>query len=214
MLAGDMHATERPDDAGRSPETAQRTRKRRGPKKATPEYLEKAALAYLERYASSTANLRRVLMGKVARSARHHGTDADAGARAVEALLTRLQESGLLDDGTYAEGRAVTLHRMGHSLPAIRMRLRQKGVDPDTIENALERLTDEADDPDLAAALRYARKRRIGPYRRVGRAENRERDMAALARKGFSPDLCQRIVDAEDPADLEAEAGAKPGPLG
>jgi len=201
-----------PDTEDRSART--RTRKRRGPKKATPDYLERAALAYLERHASSTANLRRVLMGKVARSAQHHGTDPDDGAEAVEAILTRLQNGGLLDDTAYAEGRAVTLHRMGHSLPAIRMRLRRKGVDDDTIDHALARLTDEADAPDLAAALRYARKRRIGPYRRVDRETNRERDMAALARKGFAPDLCQRIVDTDDLGDLEAEAGAKPGPLG
>jgi regulatory protein len=201
-----------PDTEERSARTG--TRKRRGPKKATPDYLEKAALGYLERYASSTANLRRVLMGKVTRSAQHHGTDPEAGAEAVETILRKLQDGGLLDDTAYAEGRAVTLHRMGHSLPAIRMRLRQKGVDDDTIDHALARLAEEADAPDLAAALRYARKRRIGPYRRVDRGTNRERDMAALARKGFAPDLCQRIVDAEDLADLEAEAGAKPGPLG
>ena len=205
------------DDSARRPsQSAKRGSgsRRRGPKKATPDYLEKAALAYLERYASSTANLRRVLMGKVTRSAKHHGTDPEAGAEAVEAVLRKLQDSALLDDTTYAQGRAVTLHRMGHSLPAIRMRLRQKGVDSDTIDDALQRLGEEADEPDLAAALRHARKRRIGPYRRVGRAENRERDMAALARKGFSPGLCQRVVDTDDVTELEAEAGAKPGPLG
>jgi regulatory protein len=191
-----------------------RERKRRGPKRATPEYLEKAALHYLERYASSAANLRRVLMGKVERSARAHGTDREDGARAVERIVRRFLGSGLLDDRAYAEGRAVTLHRAGHSMPAIRARLGQKGIDADTIDAALERLEDEAAKPELAAALRYARKRRLGPYRRDGRAEKRERDMAALARKGFPPDLARRIVDADDLTELEEEAGALPGPLG
>jgi regulatory protein len=189
-------------------------RRAKGPKKATPEYLERAALFYLERYASSVDNLRRVLMGKVRRSAAHHGTDPEAGAEAVEDLLRRFQHSGLLDDAGYAEARAVTLHRAGHSLPAIRLRLAQKGVERDTIDQALERLHDEADAPELAAALRYARKRRLGPYRRVARAENRERDLAALARKGFGPDLAIRIVDTDDLETLEEEAGARPGPLG
>lgn len=190
-------------------------KRRRGPRKATPEYLERAALHYLERYASSRANLRRVLLGKVERSARTHGTDRQEGARSVEVLLDRLARAGYLDDAEYARGRARTLHRAGHSAAAIRMKLRQKGVDDDTVGAALETLQDEAEAPELAAALRYARKRRLGPYRPdASREANAERDMAALARKGFSPDLCRRVIGADDLDALEQEAGARPGPLG
>lgn len=190
-------------------------KRRKGPRKATPDYLERAALHYLERYASSQENLRRVLMGKVERSARAHGTDREAGAEAVEGLLQRLARAGYLDDREYARGRAVTLHRAGHSTTAIRMKLLQKGVDDETIWAALEALHEEAEAPELAAALRYARKRRIGPYRLPeAREANSQRDMAALARKGFSPDLCRRVVLTDDLETLEQEAGAQPGPLG
>lgn len=194
--------------------TPPRGRRRRGPQRATPDALEKAAADYLARYASSTDNLRRVLMRKVERSARAHGTDRDQGARTVEALLRRFQDSGLLDDRAYAEARAVTLHRAGHSPPAIRARLAGKGVARPAIEAALDRLRDEAAEPELAAALRYARKRRLGPYRLDARGRNRERDLAALARKGYSLEVVRRVVDAADTAELEAEAGARPGPLG
>ena len=189
--------------------------KPKGPKQATPEYLEKAALHYLERYASSRANLKRVLMGKVERSARFHGTDREDGARAVEQLLDRLADAGYLDDTAYARGRAIGLHRAGHSTTAIRMKLRQKGVDDDTAAQALETLHEEAEAPELAAALRYARKRRLGPYRQEAqRQANAERDMAALARKGFSLDLARQVVLSDDLETLEQEAGAQPGPLG
>lgn len=189
--------------------------KPKGPKQATPEYLEKAALHYLERYASSRANLRRVLMGKVERSARFHGTDREAGAKAVEQLLDRLARAGYLDDAAYARSRAISLHRAGHGAQAIRMKLRQKGVDEDTCWAALESLEEEADAPELAAALRYARKRRLGPYRAPDRrAANAERDMAALARKGFSLDLARQVVLTDDLETLEEQAGAQPGPLG
>ena len=66
----------------------QRSR-RRGARRVSAEYLDKAALYYLERFASSTANLRRVLMRKVARSAAAHGTDAAEGARLVDAHIER-----------------------------------------------------------------------------------------------------------------------------
>ena len=53
----------------------------RGPRRITPSYLENAALFYLERYATSVAHFRRVLMNKVRRSARFHGTDVEEGAK-------------------------------------------------------------------------------------------------------------------------------------
>ena len=81
-------------------QAAGQPRNRRGPKKATPAYLKKAALFYLERYAAPAGHLRRLLLAKVARSARVHGTDPEDGAAAVEALIGRLTTAGhvLRDD--------------------------------------------------------------------------------------------------------------------
>ncbi|MCH8999434.1 MAG: hypothetical protein IID48_14400 [Proteobacteria bacterium] len=52
---------------------------RRSPREATAKYLRNSARYYLDRYATSSAHLRRLLLDKVARSARAHGTDAAAG---------------------------------------------------------------------------------------------------------------------------------------
>lgn len=179
--------------------------KRRKPKKATPEYLERSALFYLERYASSVENLRRKLLQKVQRSAQVHGTDPQEGSDSVEALLARFQSSGLLDDSVYAQGRCRSLLRQGMSLRGIRTRLRAKGVANEIVEATLEEMEDERGALDLEAAVAYARKRRIGPYRLERlRAENRERDLAALARRGFSYGTALHIVEAESAEALEA----------
>ena len=57
---------------------------------------------------------------------------------------------------------------------------------------------------EIEAALRYARRRRLGPYRvdREIATENRQRDLASLGRAGFSYDTARRVVDADDPEDL------------
>ncbi|MDH3474848.1 MAG: RecX family transcriptional regulator [Rhodospirillales bacterium] len=183
-------------------------RRPRGPKKATPEYLERAALYYLERYAAPAAHLRRLLLAKVARSARFHGTDPEAGAAAVEALIARLTDAGLLDDAAYAAARVRSLHRRGASARGIRGRLAAKGVAPELIAAALAALDDESGEPELAAALAFARRRRLGPYRSAeARAERREKDLAALARQGFDLQTARRVIDAEDSGELETEAG-------
>lgn len=178
---------------------------RRPVRKATRQSLENAALHYLERFAASADSLRRVLMRRVERSARAHDTDREEGAAAVSAILERFREAGLLDDAAYAEGRIATLHRRGLSARGIRRQLAAKGVDRDTVEAALSGLAAEMPDPDLAAAIAYARRRRLGPWRGADRASRRDRDLAALARQGFAYDIALRVIDAADPDALQPD---------
>jgi len=179
---------------------------RRPPKKATARHLENVALWYLQRFAASADSLRRVLMRRVEKSARAHDTDREEGAAFVEDIIARFRASSLLDDRVYAEGRTLSLHRRGISTRAIRARLAAKGVGADDIDAALAMLRDQTADPDLAAAIAYARRRRIGPYRTRGdREEMRERDLAALARQGFGYDIARRVIEALDVGKLEAE---------
>jgi regulatory protein len=184
----------------------QRKRRRRMPQRATPEGLRKAALRYLERYASSAANLRRVLLARVERSAYYHGTDKEAGADWVDDIVARFTRAGLVDDKAYAELRTARLSDRGYGRRRIAHTLRAKGVDEDVIAAALDGLAADIAEPDLRAAIVTARRRRFGPYRGADRAERRERDMAALARAGFDYDTVRRVIDAADIDDLEAEA--------
>ena len=181
-----------------------RNGKPRPPRRVSPDYLERAALHYLERYSSSAANLRRVLLRKVQRSAMIHGTDPEEGTRWVDALIERYRSSGLLNDRLYAEARAAGLQRRGGSTRSIRQKLAAKGLDADLIDAALEEREGASDGTaDLHAALSYARRRRLGPYRRPDmRDENRLKDLAAMARAGFDLDTARRVVDAEDPDAL------------
>ncbi len=179
--------------------------------KATPERLEKAALAYQGRYAAPAAHLSRMLLAKVERSAWFHGTDREAGAAAVETIVQRLVERGLVDDALYAEARTRSLRRRGASGRAIRGRLAAKGVAPALVERALDRLDRDLGAPELAAALAYARRRRIGPYRTpAARGAARNRDLAALGRQGFDYDTARRVIDADDLDDLERAAAELP----
>lgn len=181
--------------------------RRRLPRQATAAHLENAALHYLERFSSSSANLRRVLLRKVARSARVHGTDPAEGAGLVEAIIARYLQSGLLDDAAYAAQKAASLRRRGTSLYGIRGKLALKGVDAELISATLERLDDGEGSGDLAAACALARRRRLGPYRpRRAQAEHRRKDLAALARAGFSLDVARRVLAAADVAAVEALA--------
>jgi len=185
---------------------AEDRRKRRAPRKATAKYLRNSALYYLARYPASCAHLRRRLLVKVARSAQEHGTDPAVGAADVETLIGQLVDLGSLDDALFAKTKARALHLRGGSARAIRGALGEKGIAAELIDEAVEALKEEAGYPELRAALTYARKRRLGPYRlQEARDDKRDKDLAALGRRGFSYDLARRIVDAAKPEDLEAE---------
>ncbi len=177
------------------------------PRKATAKHLENAALYYLQRFATSAENLKRVLMRKVDRSAHYHGTDAEEGRAHVDDLIERFKSAGLLDDAAYARARAESLHRRGNSARMIRGKLRQKGVADEDIENALDARGEDGGedgaDAEIEAAVNYARRRRLGPYF-TGKVsdDTREKQLAALARAGFSYDVARQVIEAESVDDI------------
>ncbi len=171
---------------------------RRPPPRLTASYLENAALHYLERFASSRANLRRILLRKVDRSLNAHGGDRDEAAAMADAVIAKLAGLGYLDDGAYAETKARSLHRRGGSLRTIRASLAARGVEAETVARALETLAEAAPDPDLTAAAALARRRKLGPFRPADkRAEFRARDLAALGRAGFSWEIARAVIEAD-----------------
>ena len=164
--------------------------------------IERWALAYLGRFSSTAANLRRVLLRRVQR---RDLADRDAVAAArplVDALVARYRESGLVDDAAYAAGRARARLRRGQSLRTIRAGLAAKGVGAEDAAAAIEGLREAGGDPDLAAAVAFARRRRLGPFR--GSDGDRDRELAAFARAGFSRAVAEAMLACADPDDVEA----------
>ena len=164
--------------------------------------IERWALHYLGRYASSAENLRRVLSR---RARRRLDDDRETLAEArtlIDALVGRYRESGLVDDAAYAGAQVRARLRRGQSLRTIRAGLAAKGVGAEAATAALQALRDEGGDPDLAAACAFARRRRLGPFRRG--AGDRAKELAAFARAGFARAAAEAVLACADPAEAEA----------
>jgi len=175
------------------------------PKPITQQSLRNAALRYIDRFATSRENLRQVLMRRVQKSNFHHDTSLEEGAIWIDELLTKLEEANFINDANYAEMRAGSLHRKGTSLRVISMKLKEKSISEDTISGALQTLREETDSEDLErdAAIALARRRRLGPWRLPDKREDlKDKDLATLARAGFSYDLAREVIEAETPEDL------------
>lgn len=159
--------------------------------------LERAALAYLERFDASTESLKRVLKRRLARAARLGASPDPAAAATIEALIARFIRAGYLNDQRYATATGTRLAARGRSRQRAAQTLAAKGVANADIDAAL------APYDDRAAALALARRRGLGPFRRQPLDDRRRnRELAILARGGFGAAVALAVVDAENEIQL------------
>ena len=172
---------------------------RRKAKEATAAYLERVALWYLARYPGSVARVRQALDKRVARSVEELGTSPEAGAQAAEEVIAGLLRTGLLDDERFATQRVAALRARGLSKRMIESKLRQQGIAATVVVRAVE----DAEVDELSAARTFARKRRPGPHRRrapedaEAARQLRDKELAKLARAGFSFGFARRVLDED-----------------
>ena len=173
----------------------------------TAKYLENAATFYLERYPSTAEGLRRVLNRRVRKAEMADAPIIDNVKQTIDAIVAKFVDSGVIDDKAFAQTKARSLHRRGTSTRQTRQRLKLAGIDDDTLDQAMAGLDQELDtDPrqrEWQAAVALARRRRLGPFRQKDRKDNRNRDLAAMARGGFEYDLAKKVIDAPDVDSLD-----------
>lgn len=168
---------------------------KRKPRIPNVERLTRAAVHYLERYSSSKNNLRHVLERRVLKACRYHDLDPGDFSEMIDAVVEKCLNAGLVNDQSYAETKTASLRRRGSSRRKIEAHLAAKGVDRGTIEAVL----DDDQGSDTEAAITYARRRRLGPFRKTAdRQKRRDKDLAAMCRAGFSFDIARQIIDASE----------------
>jgi regulatory protein len=169
--------------------------------------LAETAVAHLARFAATEAGLRRVLQRRVdrwVRAAEGEGQE-DVAARAAVAkaaaavVAQKMAAQGAVDDAAFAASRARRLLRTGRSRRAALAHLREKGVDSETAAAALP----EGEEVELAAAVAFCRRRRIGPFATAEMTpEARLKALGALARAGFGRGVAGRALGM-DPEEAE-----------
>ena len=120
------------------------------------------AVHYLGRYSASRQRLREVLQRFAMRKLEAH-EEAEV-ASAIDAVLDDCIRLGYVDDAAFALSRARSKRRSGGSALAIRRSLAEHAIGRDLADEALAAADESTSDGELAAALRLAARRRIGPY--------------------------------------------------
>jgi regulatory protein len=165
--------------------------------------LEELAIRYVGRFATTRAKLRTYLGRKL----RDRGWE---GAREpdLEALADRFAALGYVDDAAYALSKSQALSSRGYGRRRLEEKLRVAGVGEE--DGVAARA--HAESAAVAAALRFAERRRIGPYG-SGDADpaKREKAIAAMVRAGHPFGLARAIARMEagahvDPDELAEES--------
>jgi regulatory protein len=149
--------------------------------------LNELALAYVGRFATTRAKLRIYLKRKV-----HERGWEGAGNADVEALAQRFADQGYVDDEAYALAKSRSMTSRGYGLRRVEQSLRAAGVIEDDAGPARE----YANEDKVEAALRFAERRRLGPFSsEVADRPGKERAIATMIRAGHDFGLSRKILD-------------------
>lgn len=164
-------------------------------RKMTKQRIKNIGLYYLKRFESSVDNLRTVLKRRVDAYAYHDKAfDRNEAYAWIEEVVEDFERYGYLNDERYAEMKIKSYMSAGKSPRYIFGKLREKGVD----EGIINGLMDVQDYDPLEAALKLAKKKKIGPFceDETMRLERRSKDLAILVRAGFDYDTAVRVLSS------------------
>ena len=179
----------------------QKNRQKKIPKRITADYLHNSGLYYLERYAASSGHFRTVMTRKVKRSCHYH-TDQnyDECIKLIDNLIEKFLRAGLLNDDLYLRSMITSYRRKGLSSSMIKQKLFAKSIAADSIEDAIKQFDAEQDlapqQAEIKAAAIFCRRKKLGAYR-IKDIEN-EKELAKMARAGFSFDISKKILGMSD----------------
>lgn len=152
------------------------------------ESLDNLALGYAARFATTRAKLRDYLRRKLRERGWDGGPPPD-----VDAVVARLAELRYVDDAAFATIRGDALARRGYGSRRIAEALNAAGVEAEDRAGPALLSPREA----WAAADRFARRRRIGPYAAAAADRPaRDKQVAAFVRAGHDFATARAWVDA------------------
>ncbi len=168
--------------------------------KISHRYLLGAAYRYLERYATTEANLKFILSRKVDRiivDQENSEVLKENSKKWISEIIDSCVKQKLIDDTLYAQNRMKSFLNSGNSVSKAKNKLRAKGVPLEIIEEVVTSIYKKRPDANIVSAIKYVKRRRFGPFRIRERKENaKQKEFAAMARAGYSYSESAKVLKA------------------
>lgn len=190
--------TETPVSSPQQQEPQSKRQRQRPPINA--QWVRDAGLRYLGRFSASEAHFRRVLTRKIKEADSRVTEDPHEHTRWIDEAVQYAYQYGGLNDEQFARSLIHSMRKQGLSTAMIKQKLRYKGLEELQIKRAFEEREEERNPEldQLASAARIARKKKLGPWGVSGLDyPARQKQLAVLARRGFSFGIAKRVLEAD-----------------
>lgn len=159
--------------------------------------LDALALSYVGRFATTRARLKAYLERKLRERGWDGPTDPDTAA-----IADRFAARGYVDDAAYALSKSRSLSGRGYGPRRVDQSLRTAGVEEGDAAAAREFANKDC----VTSALRFAERRRIGPFAsQPPEPKAHARALAAMIRAGHGFNLARAIVDLPPGAEIDSQ---------
>ena len=185
--------------------------KKKIPKKITLDNLEKSAIKYLEKYSASEYQLTNILKRKIMKTSFFYKTKSEKEYEFIDLITNKFKKIGLIDDKKFSEHKALIYTEKGYSKKKIIFNLRNKGISDENIQYGIKSLKTSYDNPELASALIYAKKKKILNFEeKENNFDENKKKLLQISQAGFSYDIAKKIINLNNKKDfLELEERAK-----
>lgn len=153
-------------------------------KPLTEKRLENITLYYLERFDASSDKVRQMLKRRIQKQ-KMLNIPVDKNINIwIENVIQKMQNLGYINDERYAENVIRRLSQSGKSMRFIQQKLATEGISSALVDNYL------SPEDELIRAKTFTRKKHLG--------KDYQKDLAKMARAGFSYEIAQQVLKGEE----------------
>ena len=155
-------------------------------KPITEQRLYNITLFYLERFDASSLKIKQMLERRIYKEKQKGAFIPNDTDKIIQSVIQRMQSLGYINDERYTQNQVRNLAQAGKSKKQILNKLKQSGISDKLILETLTAFEEDNESSDLTRAEKWLKKHKKGQFRTKNTSEFYKKDLAALARAGFS----------------------------
>lgn len=168
-------------------------------KQITKTRLYNITLFYLERFESSRFKTKKMLEKRVQKERLKGNIIPDNINLLIDEVIQKMTDLGYINDERVIQNQVRRLSNAGKSKSFILNKLKQDGLSEQSISLYLNSFDEENSCSDLTRATNWLKKHKKGQFRSKDASLFYQKDMAALARAGFSYAIAKEALDVTPP---------------
>ena len=155
--------------------------------------LNKYAINYLSRYDSTKKNLEKYLKKKIIKFKNLDKSKKINLFETINQIIQNLESKNIINDKNFANNKIISLFQQGKSEYFIKNILFKKGIDKELMNEILKEYKKNNPEWEINSAKTFARKKNLGKQG----TNNKEKDLAKMARAGFDYNICKKILGVD-----------------